>query len=419
MIVYKFGGASLNSASSINELAGIISEIADDLVIVVSAFGKTTNTLEKILGLWYEGSNERFTALEELKMYHYKIMKDLRFSASGSLLFAEIEKMAGNITAKLKAMPSPDYDFEYDQLVSTGELFSSKIVSSFLNSQNIKNIWLDARKWMITDNSFREGNVDFTESRTQLRHLIAPAGGRRIWLTQGFIGGTGDGFTTTLGREGSDYSAAVIASIIDAEILVVWKDVPGIMTADPLFFPEAEKLDEISYQEAIELSFYGAKVIHPKTIKPLQNKDIPLYVKSFANPREPGTVIHNTGYPVKIKPVLIVKTGQILLSLTPGDFSFVTEDYLSRIFTLFFKYRLKVNLIQHSAISFTICLDNKGLPVRKMVDELKTDFRVLYNENLELITIRHYTPEIISRYIKGRQVLVEQRSRSTAMFIVR
>jgi aspartate kinase len=415
MIVYKFGGASVSSASAIRKLAGIVSSAGNELVIVISAFGKTTNALETLLNSWYENNADRFILFDQIKHYHYNILRDL-IPSTGHPVYKELAELVKNMESKLGSVPS-DYDFEYDQVVTFGELASTKIISAFLNSINLDNAWIDARKWLRTDNIFREANVDFAGSGMAIRKII-PSGRQGIWITQGFIGGTENGCTTTLGREGSDYTAAIIANLLDARELVVWKDVPGILTADPAFFPEAEKIDELSYQEAIELSFYGAKIIHPKTIKPLQNKDIPLFVKSFAEPAGPGTLIHHMDAYI-MKPVLIIKKEQMLVSLTPRDFSFIVEDYLGRIFTLFFKYRMKVNLIQHSAISFTICMDNKGPNVRHLMDEMKADFRVLYNADLELITIRHYTPEVIRKYTGGRKVLVEQRSRSTAMFAVR
>jgi aspartate kinase len=418
MIVFKFGGASVSSASSIKKLASLVRTTQKgELAVVVSAFGKTTNLLENLLLRWYEGSTERFEIFEHLKKYHYEILSGL-IPSNGNQIYEVLAELIKTVEIKLNSLPSADYDFEYDQLVSFGELASTRIISAFLNSVNIKNRWIDARKWLRTDNVFREANVDMEKTGSLLREII-PESFKGIWITQGFIGGTKDGHTTTLGREGSDYTAAIIANLLNAREVVVWKDVPGILTADPHLFPGAEKIDELSYQEAIELSFYGAKVIHPKTIKPLQNKGIPLFVKSFADPGGSGTVIHEVDTPAGFKPILIIKKEQMLVSLSPRDFSFVVEDYLSRIFALFFRYRMKVNLIQHSAISFTICMDNKSPFSGQLLGELKKDFRVLFNDQLELITIRHYTPAAIGEHTKGCQVLVEQRSRSTAMFVVR
>ena len=417
MLVYKFGGASVSSANAIRNLAVIAGSCRNDLFIVVSAFGKTTNSLERLLDCWFEGREEKFIIFREISDYHDLIINEL-FTENRNGVQSVIAEITSAIEDKLYSSPGGNYDYEYDQLVSYGELISTKIISLYLNEQGFKNRWIDAREWLITDNVYREANVDFIRTGVELKRLIDPDE-HRVYLTQGFIGATAEGLTTTLGREGSDYTAAIIAYLLDASELVVWKDVPGILTADPSVYPDAEKLENISYQEAIELSFYGAKVIHPKTIKPLQNKNIPLYVKSFIDPEGGGTLIQNINHPVSLKPILIVKQDQLLVSLTPLDFSFVVEDCLSRIFAIFFNYRMKVNLIQHSAISFTLCLDNRGPYLKKLLNDLQGGFRVLYNENLELITIRHYDQYAIEKHTAGREILVEQRSRSTAMLVVR
>ncbi len=416
MIVYKFGGASVSSASSIKSLAGIVKECKEELFIVISAFGKTTNNLEALLSLWYKNSDKRFSVYNDIVGYHYNIISKL-FPSVNHHVYDVFSELTLNIERRLHDVPGDNYDFEYDQLVSYGELISTRIVSAFLETSGLKNQWADARSWLKTDDTFREGKVNYIQTELNIKELVRTRNSN-IYVTQGFIGGTADGHTTTLGREGSDYTAAIIASMLDAVKLVVWKDVPGILTADPLFFPEAEKLDFISYREAIELSFYGAKVIHPKTIKPLQNKNIPLYVKSFLDPGGSGTLIQGPESQSPIRPIVIIKREQILVSLTPRDFSFVVEDCLSRIFALFFKYNVKVNLIQHSAISFTLCFDNKGPFVMRLLEELGIEFRVLYNEDLELITIRHYTQDAIKKHSTGRKLIVEQRSRTTAMLVV-
>ncbi len=417
MIVFKFGGASVSSARSIENLAGIISGDNEKMIIVVSAFGKITNALEELLKEWIAGSRVRLVLLERIRNFHFDILGGL-FPENDHPVYAKINYLFSLIEQKLNTSPSDNYDYEYDQLVSLGEVISTTIISCYLESRNITNRWIDAREWLVTDDTFREANVNFGISGSRLREKILSADTGKL-VTQGFIGGTIDGITTTLGREGSDYTAAVAANLTCADSLVVWKDVPGILTADPSLFPGAELIDELSYHEAIELSFYGAKVIHPKTIKPLQNKNIPLLVKSFINPGNAGTLIHSIDKPLILKPILIIKKDQMLVSLTPKDFSFVVEQCLSKIFALFFKYRMKVNLLQHSAISFTICLDNRAPFVESLLGELKDDFRVLYNEGLELVTIRHYTPQTIGKFTGGRSVLVEQRSRSTVMFVVR
>ncbi|TVR73610.1 MAG: aspartate kinase [Marinilabiliales bacterium] len=416
MIVYKFGGASVRSAGAIRNLAGIVSGREGRLLLVISAFGKMTNALESLLESWYSGSGDRYAMFRQIRDYHEEIISSLFGKESGSVK-NDFNTLAAEVGAMLDGSPSGSYDYDYDRMVSFGELASTRIVSSYLESRGIGTFWADARQWLVTDNTHREANVDFTLSGKRLSKVLTQAGDR-IVVTQGFIGGTKDGAATTLGREGSDYTAAIAANLLEAPCVTVWKDVAGILTADPLYYPGAEKLDEISYHEAIELSFYGAKVIHPKTIKPLQNKNIPLYVKSFDDPGGSGTLIHGNAGAAGLRPVLIVKKEQMLVSLAPRDFSFVVEDCLSRIFAGFFRYRMKVNLIQHSAISFTICMDNGGPFVSRLLDDLRGDFRVLYNSGLELITIRHYTQASINEHVSGRDVIVEQRSRSTVQFVV-
>lgn len=417
MIVYKFGGASVRSSQGIINLSKIVRDCNDKLVIVVSAFGKTTNALEKILIAYYQGEPTKFKLLEELKEYHHSILMEL-FPQGNDILFAGIENIFHGIGNKLKTQPSAAFDFEYDQLVSLGELLSTMIVSAYLNNSGLKNEWVDLRKILITDANFRDSNIDWDETSSRMKgeFNFKKTG---IFVTQGFIGGTIDGYTTTLGREGSDYTAAVIANVMDAVQVTVWKDVPGIMTADPEDYKDAEKLDEISYQEAIELAYFGAKVIHPKTIKPLQNKEIPLYVKSFNDPAGKGTIIHaETSGEIK-KPVIILKRNQVLISLIPKDFSFVIEESLSKIFYGFYHHKIRVSLVQNSAINFSMVVDNGNDRIEGLMQELQNDFRILYNENVSLLTIRHYTPESIIKTTKGKQVLLEQRTRRNVRFVIK
>lgn len=417
MIVYKFGGASVRSSQGIINLSKIVKNCADSLVIVVSAFGKTTNAIEKILVSFYQDDSIRFKLLKELKEYHYSIAKEL-FPSGDQNLFAELNEIFSWVENKLKTKPASAFDFEYDQLVSIGEVFSTKIVSAFLNKNGTTNSWVDLRSVLITDTIFREANIDWDESSARMKEAF-DFKQSRVFVTQGFIGGTIDGYSTTLGREGSDYTAAVIANIMEADNVTVWKDVPGIMTADPDDYKEVEKLDELSYQEAIELAYFGAKVIHPKTIKPLQNKEIPLYVKSFLNPTESGTIIHSKVKDAIMKPIIILKKNQLLISLIPKDFSFVIEESLSKIFFYFFKHRVKVNLVQNSAINFSLCVDNGNEKIAGLMEELQEDFKILYNENVSLLTIRHYTTEVIVKTTKDCKVLLEQRSRKNVRFVIK
>ena len=417
MIVYKFGGASVRSAQGIINLAKIVKECKDDLVVVISAFGKTTNALEKILVSYYQQDSERFKLLGELKEYHFGISMEL-FPKGKNDLFSEMEEIFQQLEKKLQVNPTTAFDFEYDQLVSLGEVLSTMIVSAYLNHAGTTNQWIDIRKVLITDTNFREANIDWDESSARMKETIVFSD-HKVFLTQGFIGGSIDGYATTLGREGSDYTAAIIGNIMDAESVTVWKDVPGIMTADPEDYEDVEKIDELSFQEAIELAYYGAKVIHPKTIKPIQNKEIPLFVKSFLNPQESGTVIKSEVKSKSKKPVIILKRNQILISLVPKDFSFVIEESLSKIFGYFFKHQIRVNLIQNSAINFSLCVDFGNNRIAELMEELQTDFKILYNENVSLLTILHYNYEIIGKTLKDYKVLLEQRSRNNVRFVVK
>jgi aspartate kinase len=417
MIVYKFGGASVKSAQGIINLAKIVRECKDDLVVVISAFGKTTNALEKILVFYYQQNPARFKLLNELKEYHLGISKEL-FPKGKNDFFSDLKEIFNQFETKLQVNPTTAFDFEYDQMVSLGELLSTMIVSAYLNHSGIINQWIDIRKVLITDTNFREANIDWDESGARMKEILSFTD-QKVFLTQGFIGGSMDGYTTTLGREGSDYTAAIIGNIMDAESVTVWKDVPGIMTADPEFYQDVEKIDELSFQEAIELAYFGAKVIHPKTVKPLQNKEIPLFVKSFLNPQQSGTIIKTKVENKSKKPVIILKSNQILISLVPKDFSFVIEESLSKIFGYFFKYQIRVNLIQNSAINFSLCVDYGNSKIAVLMEELQNDFKILYNENVSLLTILHYSNEVIGKTLKDYKVLLEQRSRNNVRFVVK
>lgn len=417
MKVYKFGGASVRSAEAIRNLAEIVRKEKDSLVIVISAFGKTTNALEHLVELYFLGDEKRFEVFQEINAYHLTIAEEL-FQGSKDPVFLELETIFSELDVKLYSSPQKSFDFEYDQIVSLGEILSTRIVSAWLNKAGLKNDWLDMRTLLITDYTFREANVDWDEFAGRLPSVI-DFKKQNIFLTQGFIGGTLDGYATTLGREGSDYTAALVANVMEAEHVTVWKDVPGIMTADPELFDDVDKLDEISYEEAIELSYFGAKIIHPKTIKPLQNKNIPLYVKSFLNPSESGTIVHSGAREETLKPVVILKENQTLISLVPRNFSFVIEESLSIIFQFFFKYNLKVNLIQNSAISFSICVDGMDEKISVLMEELQEDFKILYNEDVSILTIRHYTPELLNDLREKYPVLLEQRSRKGVRFVIK
>jgi aspartate kinase len=416
MKVYKFGGASVKDAESIRNLAKIVNKESDNLVIVVSAFGKTTNALERVLKAWLNGENKYIALLDEVYMAHLSVVTDL---------FGQEEEVQGKINISFALLRDylltsikGEYDFEYDQVVSYGEIWSTIIVAEYLKNNFQPVYWCDIRETIMTDDRYRDANVLWSESTKRVRSIFNFRK-ERIYITQGFIGGTAAGQATTLGREGSDYTAAILANMLDAECVVVWKDVPGILNADPKWFPEAQKLDEISYREAVEMSFSGAKVIHPKTIKPLHNKNIPLYVRSFLTPDARGTVIKVDATLRKIMPVFIRKEEQILISILPKDFSFVMGDNLSRIFHSFLTHGIKVNLVEASAVSIDVCVDDERSKVDSLINDFRDEYSAVYNENVELLSIRHYTNEAIEQITKDREILLEQRTRSTVRFVVR
>jgi aspartate kinase len=416
MKVYKFGGASVKDAEGIRNLAKIVSGETDKLVIVVSAFGKTTNALEKVLKAWLSGQSDYAVLLDEIYNQHLSVIADL--FGSGTEEKGKIDISFTILRDYLLTKVKGEYDFEYDQVVSFGEIWSTIIVSEYLKKHFNSVIWCDIRENLITDDRYRDADVLWSESTKRMQSTFDFTM-ERIYVTQGFIGGTAAGHTTTLGREGSDYTAAILANILDAECVVVWKDVPGILNADPKWFPEALKLDEISYKEAVEMSFSGAKVIHPKTIKPLHNKNIPMYVRSFLDPEKNGTVIKVDATLRKVVPVFIIKENQILISILPKDFSFVMGDNLSRIFHSFITRGIKVNLVEASAVSIDVCVDDERSKVDILISDLKTEFTAVYNDKIEMLTIRHYTSDAIALITKGREILLEQKTRSTVRFVVR
>lgn len=416
MLVYKFGGASVKSGEGVKNLFEIVKNVNQNLVLVVSAMGKTTNSLEEIVKAYFNGDDGWKEKLNLVKKYHFGIIEEL-FGKDSHGIKTELEIVFNHLETKLQEPASLNYDFEYDQVVSYGEILSTKIVSSFLLFAGFNNKWLDVRTFFKTDNHYREAHIDW-ELSTKLARKIFDFGNCKAYVVQGFIGSTSENFFTTLGREGSDYTASILSYMLDAEKMVVWKDVPGILNADPRLFPSAQKLPEISYLEAIEMTYYGAQVIHPKTMKPLQNKNIPLYVKSFIEPHLEGSVIHSIDHTLQLVPVIIIKKDQVLISISPTDFSFIAEHNLSDIFALFAKYRIKVNLSQNSALSFSVCTDAMEDKYLEVIEILKQNYKVLYNENAELITIRYYTDEVIAQLTGQRKILVEQKSRKTARFVV-
>jgi len=416
MKVFKFGGASVKDAAGIKNLVKIVSAEKGNLIVVVSAFGKTTNALEKVLKLWFEGDSTYKEYLENVYIYHASLADEL--FPTGNSAKSKIDALFSKFKEYLGSETKSEYDPEYDQVVSYGEIWSTVIVAEYLNKSGIKAEWIDIRSTLLTDDRYRDANILWEESTVRIKSVF-DFSRSNIYVTQGFIAGTVSGRSTTLGREGSDYTAAVLGNILDVESVTVWKDVPGLMNADPKWLNDLEKLDEMSYREAVEMTFSGAKVIHPKTIKPLHNKNIPLYVKSFLAPDTEGTLVTNDPVLKQIIPVFIKKECQILISILPKDLSFVMGDNLSRIFYMFTEKGIKVNLVEASAVSIDVCVDDERPKIDALLETLKDEFSAVYNENAEILSIRHYTPEAIERITTGREILLEQRTRNTVRFVVR
>lgn len=416
MKVFKFGGASVKDAEGIKNLAKIVSKETDNLIVVVSAFGKTTNALEKVLKAWLDEDNEYKILLDDVFKNHLSVVEEL-FTAGNSAK-SKIDGSISMLKEYLMTTKKSGYDFEYDQVVSYGEMWSTIVVAEYLKKSGLNAEWIDIRGNLVTDNRYRDANILWNESAEKVK-AIFNFDKTKIFVTQGFIGGTASGHTTTLGREGSDYSAAILANILDAESVIVWKDVPGLLNADPKWLPDAQKLEEISYKEAVEMTFSGAKVIHPKTIKPLQNKNIPLLVKSFLFPDEKGTIIKADATLRKVFPIFMKKESQIMISILPKDFSFVMGDNLSMVFHSFMIHGIKVNLVQASAVSINVCVDDERDKVNTLIKDLKNEYSAIYNENVEMLSIRHFTPDAIERITKDREILLEQKTRSTIRFVVR
>lgn len=421
MKVFKFGGASVKDADAVKNMTKVLAGFKDEkLVVVVSAMGKTTNALELVVNSYFNKDGNAIKNLEEVKIYHKKIMMDL-FSSKTHPVFDLVNNTFVEIEWVLEEEPSKGYAFAYDQIVSAGELISTRIISAYLESTGVRNCWLDARDIIQTDNNYREGNINWelTTSLCSERIPSLHTGDNNLIITQGFIAGTSENYTTTLGREGSDYTAAILAYCLNASAVFIWKDVPGVLNADPKFYKDAQKIEKMSYHDAIELAYFGASVIHPKTIKPLENKNITLHVKSFINPDLPGTQI-GKGFQTKpLIPSFIFKDDQMLISISAKDFSFIAEDNLSAIFGLFAKSGVKIHLMQNSAISFSVCIDNDPFKAPGLIQELMKEYKVLYNENLQLYTVRHYYPSTIEMLTAGKEILLEQRSRHTAQFVAR
>ena len=416
MNVYKFGGASVKDADGVKNLFKIINTQKENLIIVVSAMGKMTDALEVLCNAYFHKTGDTASAFLRIKDFHQNIINDL-FGTSAD----EVTRLTDNLYCELQNIldsdPSLSYDYEYDRIICFGELLSTTIISAYMEKQGRKAKFIDIRKCLITDQNYRNACVNL-ELSSQLCRKTFTFQDTFMYITQGFIAGTTTNQTTTLGREGSDYTAALLANLLDAESVNIWKHVPGIMKAYPKLYKDTEIISKMSYKEALELSNCGAKVIHPKTIKPLQNKGIPLYVRSFLYLESHGSVIRELAERLNLPPIFIDKGNQLSLTLSPRDFSFIAEEKLSRIFAILAKYRLRLNLMQTSAITFSFCIDLNEAIFESFINELHDEYEVLYNTNVRLLTIRHYNEDVIARLTANKNILVEQRSRLTARFVV-
>jgi len=418
MEVYKFGGASVINAEAIRNLTEIIKKNKEkQLLIVLSAMGKMTNKLEELSNAYVHGHDNAHELLDEIKAYHFGVLNEL-FADHKHPVFNDVANSFVEIEWLLEEEANDAPDYIYDQIVSIGEILSTKIVAAYLNESDVPVTWLDARNFIQTDNTYREGKVDWDKTTLEIQKHVKPIIEKGIALTQGFIGGTSENFTTTLGREGSDYSAAIFSACLDATALTIWKDVTGVLNADPKWFDQTERIPQLSYHDAIELTYYGATVIHPKTIKPLQNKNIPLYVRSFLHPDGEGTQINGENSPLPV-PSFIFKVNQVLISIFPKDFSFIIEENLSDIFSLFHQHKVKVNTMLNSAISFSVSIDHDEEKISNLIKDLSVLYKVKYNKGLELVTIRYYNQDTINRVTVNKDILLEVKSRHTCQMVMK
>jgi len=416
MRIFKFGGASVKDADGVKNVFDVLQKVGyEEVLLIVSAMGKTTNALEVVIKNYFEKSPDLNASIQEVKKYHNQILLDL-FEDENHDVFYDINEHFADFEYFIRSNKSPNYNFVYDQIVSYGEIFSTTILSHYMNYRGIQSQWIDVRNYIKTDNTYRDANVNWDITQKAIAKIAKK---KQLFVTQGFVGSDENGFTTTLGREGSDYTAAIFAYCLNAESVTIWKDVPGVMNADPRYFENATLLNQISYREAIELAFYGASVIHPKTLQPLQKKEIPLYVKSFINPLLAGTSVAK-GEDLEPKlPCFIVKKNQLLLSLSSIDFSFIMEENISEIFALLHQFKIKVSLIQNSAISFSVCVEDKFNNFQELVKILSKKFKVSYNENVSLYTVRHFDDKAMKMVEKNKTVLLRQMSRETLQVVTK
>lgn len=415
MRVFKFGGASVKDADAVRNVVNVLQQVGyDNTLLVVSAMGKTTNAMEEIVNAYFKNKEEIPSKISDIVEYHNDILSDL-FENKQHSIYKDFKILIDEINGFLVWNKSPNYNFVYDQVVGYGELISTTIISAYLKEVGIPNNWLDVRHYIKTNNAYRDTTVNWDATQKNMANINTEV----LNITQGFLGSDDNNFTTTLGREGSDYTAAIFAYCLNAESVTIWKDVPGVLNADPRYFKETQLLNNISYREAIELAFYGASVIHPKTLQPLQRKEIPLHVKSFLNPKGKGTTVgKGMGIEPKV-PCFIVKKDQVLMKLSSLDFSFMLEDNISEIFKLFHEFKIKVDLIQNSAISFSVCVDNKFGGLDDLLKQLKSKFKVVHQENVSLYTVRHFNNKALETLQNGYEILLEQRGKETVQLVVK
>ncbi len=415
MKVFKFGGASVKDAEAVKNVFEIVKTEEGKLVVVVSAMGKSTDLLETLISAYFKNKKEKNSIFTAFKEYHLEIIQDL-FGEEGMpqavyQLFLELEN-------KINTRPSFDYNFEYDQIICFGELVSTRIISAYFNAAGYSNSWVDIRTCLKTDNTFRDAKVDWewTEELIKKEFLF---NGNSLFITQGFMGSTTTNLTTTLGREGSDFTAAIIGSSLQVESVSIWKDVPGILSADPKKMNDTVMINELSYKEAVEMTHSGAKVIHPKTMQPLHNKGIPLLVKSFIEPKNPGTVIHKINHKINLPPIFILKENQVLITLSAKDFSIISINDIDRVVNFLITKLVKVTLMQQSAIDLNIVADASTENLEEIFEELSSEYKIRYNTGLTLVTIRHYTEEVLDWMVKEKDIYLEQHSRLTARMLVK
>ena len=418
MKVFKFGGASIKDADSIKNVVQIITKnFADNPLVVISAAGKTTNALEKVVKEYIAEGSKVLDYLNEVKDYHYEIIDQL-FEDKNHPVFLEIDDMFIDVCWILESSPVGGYDQIYDQIVSLGELLSSKIVASYLDHLNIDSQWLDVRDCILTDNNYRDAGILWEETEKKINRIVPDLMKKGIVVTQGFIGITTENFTTTLGREGSDYSAAIFSYCLNAESMTIWKDVDGVLNADPRIFSKVTLLDKISYQEAIEMTYYGAQVIHPKTLRPLQNKNIALFVKSFLHPVQNGTIVSAVEY-AHYPPVFVVKPNQVLLKISSKSFHFIDEIRFANLFEAFAKFKIKVNMTQNTALAFSVAVNFDESRITELTNYLSNEYDVEMIEQLKLLTIRHGNEEIVQKISDGKIIYLEEKIKGNVQLLMK